>query len=144
MSDKGPRLRRLVSKTPSGEPYRRTQENETAILRMLPRPHADWVSEAQDLPSEALVYFVREVAGRDTEAFRLLLYELMTRVPQIAFASAQGLDEATTEHILFAVERQIYDLVAARPLTRQSEFLEVAFGQAVERRTINEVQKHQA
>jgi hypothetical protein len=144
MSDSSPVIRRLTCTTLDGKPYERPEATEAEIVRMLPLPHSDWVAEAPKLPSEALLYLIREVDGKHPDVFTPLLHELMKRVAGIAIASALGFNEPTTEHILFAVERQIYELVVARKPTRQSEFLEVAFGQAVERRTINEVQKYQA
>jgi hypothetical protein len=72
----------------------------------------------------------------------VLVGELILRTYRIAVAFAQGIDPASKEHILCRVEEKIFDLVLVKIPTPASDFLEVAFGLAVERRTHNEVRRH--
>jgi hypothetical protein len=68
--------------------------------------------------------------------------ELVLRIYRIARAFAQSIDLASKEHILCRVEEQIFALILIKVPTRASDFLEAAFGLAVERRTHNEVRRH--
>jgi hypothetical protein len=61
---------------------------------------------------------------------------------RIANRWARGFNAITTEGIVLKVELEIIELILAETPSRQSDFLEVAFGKAVERRTINAVSQH--
>lgn len=129
-----------------GTPYHRHPDVEVEIARALGSPRAEWaaLAERKDegcLSSEALVFLVRRARDDDRDLFGRLVYELADRTARIAKRWAQGFDRDTTDEIVWQIERAIVDLVLAETPSRQSEFLEVAFGTAVERRTINAVEK---
>lgn len=93
------------------------------------------------LSNEALVFLVRQTRNGDRDLFGRLIHLLGSRALRIAERWAQGFDRDTTNEIVWNVEKEILDLVLTDTPCRQSDFLEVAFGKAVERRTINAVQK---
>src|ERR1051325_6006699 len=138
------RGRPLTSKTALGLTYERPEATETEIGRMLCLPHSEWMAAAPGLRHETLVYLIREINGRNDELFGALAGELSKRVARLASGCAQGFDQITTEDILWRVEKHIFDLVLAEIPFRQSEFLEIAFGQAVERHTNDAVDRHNA
>jgi hypothetical protein len=80
---------------------------------------------------------------QNEQLFGQLVGELTKRVAGIAGASAQGFDVITKEDILWRVEREIFNLVLVPMPSRQSDFLEIAFGQAAQR-TNNTVERHNA
>jgi hypothetical protein len=137
-------VRPLTSTNAAGIPYTRFEATEIQIGMMLLLLHPAWILAAPDLLAETLVYLIREIHGRDDELFGLLAAELSKRVYRIGGAFALGFDVITKEAILWRVEQQIFDLVLAETPSRQSEFLEIAFGQAVERRPNDAVEKHEA
>lgn len=93
------------------------------------------------LPDEALAFLIRAIQNGDRDLFGRLIYELSRRTARIARYFAQGFDKDTTNEIIWKVEKEIIDLVLVEIPSRQSEFLEIAFRTAVERRTINIVAK---
>jgi hypothetical protein len=137
-------VRQLTFSTQEGKPYERRADVEAEIGRALAVPRADWVqmakTEGQDrLSSEALVFLTREVRHSDHDLFGQLVEQLSRRVKRIAARWARGFDPQTTEDILLQVELRIIERLLAEPPSRQSEFLEIAFGSAVKARTINVV-----
>ncbi len=93
------------------------------------------------LSNEALVFLIRQIRDGDRDLFGRLVHEVGSRSLRIAEHWAQGFDRDTTDEIVWQVEKEIVDLVLAETPSRQSDFLEMAFGTAVERRTINTVEK---
>jgi DNA-directed RNA polymerase sigma subunit (sigma70/sigma32) len=93
------------------------------------------------LSSETVVFLIRQVRGDDLDLFGRLVGALSGRTARIAKCWAQGFDKGTTEEIVLQVEIKIIELLLAKTPSRQSDFLEVAFGKAVERQTINAVAK---
>ena len=136
----------LASSTVDGKPYLRRADVETEILRALSHPRVEWIALAERrgsgrLSNEALVFLIRRSRKGDRDLFGRLVHELGDRTVRIADRWAQGFDQDTLEEIVWTVEKEIVDLVLAETPSRQSDFLEVAFGKAVERRTINAVEK---
>jgi hypothetical protein len=136
----------LSSSTVDGKPYLRHPDVEAEILRARSCPPAEWLALAEKrgngrLSNEALVFLIRRSRKGDRDLFGRLVHELGDRTVRIAERWAQGFDQDTLEEIVWTVEKQIVDLVLAETSSRQSDFLEVAFGKAVERRTINAVEK---
>jgi hypothetical protein len=135
---------RLVSSTINGEPYERRPDVEAEIARALNCSRGEWVrmAEGKDrLSREALVFLIRQTIDIDRDLCGRLIHKLSKSVGRIAQHWAQGFDRITTDEILLQVEIEIIELVLAENPSRQSEFLEIAFGKAVERRTINAVEK---
>src|SRR5439155_22888534 len=69
-------------------------------------------------------------------------HELSKRTARIANRWVHRLDEISAEEILWRVEQKVFDLVLAETPSRESDFLEIAFVQAVQRRTANAVDRH--
>ena len=129
-----------------GKPYQRRADVEAEILRARNCPLAEWAGMAESrgdarLSNEALVFLIRQIRSGDRDLLGRLVHELGMRTVRIAERWAQGFDRDTLDEIVWTVEEEIVDLVLAEIPSRQSDFLEVAFGKAVERRTINAVQK---
>lgn len=136
----------LTCSTLDGRPYRRRADVEESILHALERPPAEWPAMASrtgegHLPDEAVVFLMREIRSNDRDNLGRLVHELGLRIARIAKRHAQGFDRDTTFEIVEKVEKQVIDLILAETPSRQSEFLEIAFQKAVERRTINAVAK---
>lgn len=89
------------------------------------------------LSNEALVFLVRQGRSGNVDLFGRLVYELGSRTVRIAAYYAKGFDQDTMNEIVWQVEREIVDLVLTEVPSRQSDFLEIAFGTAVKRRAIN-------
>jgi hypothetical protein len=136
----------LVSVDKAGKPYKRRADVEVVISQMLTRPAEEWVVAAQKtgngrLPAEALVFLIRALRGSDKNLVGALVNILCRRLLSVARSFAGGFESAEREEILLEVQDQIIELLFARIPTRQTEFLEIAFRKAVQRRTINVVEK---
>lgn len=115
---------------------------ETAIARGLKQPSSEWIALAKArgehrLPDEALVFLVRAARHDDRNVLGSLVDELSRRTISIAKMLGGGFDPGTTEAIVQKVEIGVLESIFANVPSRQSEFLEIAFKQAVTRRTIN-------
>ena len=135
---------RLRSCTRDGTPYQRHSDVEAEIVVALARPQAEWPTMCHGpkrLSNEAIVFLIRRTLNQDRDVCGHLIRHIGRSVAGIAKHWAQGFDPITTDEIVWHVEIEIVELLLAATPTRQSEFLEVAFGKAVERRTINAVQK---
>lgn len=138
---------RLTCSTVGGKSYTRHPDVEAEILRALERPRGDWGAMAEGrsedrLSNEALVFLIRNSRNGDLDVFGRLVYELSRRTLRIAQRWAQGFDSCTTEEIVRKVDEEIVVSLLTREPCRESEFLEIAFGTAVKRRTIKIVEKH--
>jgi hypothetical protein len=136
----------LGSSKIDGTPYLRRHDIEDEIVQALGRPHSEWAAMAETkdderLSNEALVFLVRQMRNGDRDLFGRLVYELTSRTLRIAARYAKGFDRDTTNEILWQVEKEVVDLVLIESASRKSDFLEIAFGMAVERRTINIVDR---
>jgi hypothetical protein len=136
-------VRPLTCLSPDGTPYKRMEATESEIASTVCLPHSEWIVRSPKLRPEALVYLIRDVHGKDDEVFGELNGELSKRINRLAGGWVLGLDAGATGQILDNVQDQIFALVLAPKATRQTEFLEIAFGQAVVRRTINAVEKYE-
>lgn len=136
----------LMSVDKSGNRYRRRADVEAIVRQMLTRPVEDWLAAARKtgtgrLPSEVLVFLIRATRAGNRNTVGALVDVLCRRIVRIAGRLARGFDPEVTKEILLEVQGQIIELLFATTPTRQSEFLEIAFTQAVQRRTINLVDK---
>jgi hypothetical protein len=61
---------------------------------------------------------------------------------RIARRSVRGLDQIAAQEIVLKVEIEIMQLVLSEEPSRKADYLEVAFAQAVERRTVDMVRSH--
>jgi DNA-directed RNA polymerase specialized sigma24 family protein len=69
------------------------------------------------------------------------VWEVHLRIEQAAKRWARGFDKDTTQEIIDGVQKRTIEIVLASLPSRQSDFLEVAFNQAVKRHTLNAVEK---
>ncbi len=115
---------------------------QTEIGRILRLPESDWIVEAKELQNETLVFLIRQIRRADEELYRRLLQELSGRIIRVARRWVRGLDRIAAEDIVLKVEIDMLELVLAEKPSRKTDFLEIAFAQAVERRTIDALRKH--
>jgi len=115
---------------------------QTEIGRILRLPESDWIAEAKDLQNETLVFLTRQIRRADEELYTRLLQELSKRIIRLARRWVRGLDRITAEDIVLKVEIDILEFVLTEKPSRKTDFLEIAFAQAVERRTIDALRKH--
>jgi hypothetical protein len=137
----------LTSTTENGEPYKRRADVEDSIAQVLAQPPSEWVAIAtvkgeHRLADEALVFLVRAAGSGLPDVVGGLVQELCRRLIRTAKRLAQGFDVSTTETIINSVEIEVIELILTKSPSRQSEFLEIAFKKAIERRTINAVEKY--
>ena len=131
----------LTFSTPEGKPYERTAVVDAEIRKILQLPARDWISAARGLKSESLVFLSRYIRDKDEMVSGRLLQELSERTVRIANARIHGVYQPARENIVLQVEIEIIELVLGPTVSRQSEFLEIAFGQAVARRATVAVRK---
>jgi hypothetical protein len=130
----------------NGERYKRRADVEAIIVDMLGVPVQEWTEAARksgdgSLPSEALVFLIRTIKDRDLNVVGTLVDVLTRRIVRIARRWARGFDAAETQEITLEVQDQIFEHLFATTPSRQSEFLEVAFYEAVKNFTLNLVSK---
>jgi hypothetical protein len=131
----------LTFSTPEGKPYERSGVVEAEIQKILQLPVRDWMAAVRGLKSESLVFLIRYIRDKDEMVSGRLLQQLSERTVRIANARVHGVYPEARENIVLQVEIEIIELVLAPTVSRQSEFLEIAFGQAVARRTTDAVRK---
>ena len=135
---------RLISTKQGGAPYERRADVEAAIAEALKQPPSEWVALAKAtgehrIADETLVFLVRAARHDDPNVLGSLVDELSRRISSIAKRFSGGFNPGTIEAIVQKVEISILESIFAKLPSRQSEFLEIAFKQAVTRRTINVV-----
>jgi len=127
----------LTMTTEDGKPYTRSPEVTENIGESLCWTVALLLARYTSLLNEALVFNIRRFRGHDEHICGLLLQELAQRVTRIVKAAIRGRDPLAKADIAMQVEMEILELAIAPLPSRKSEFLEVAFTQAVKRRAIN-------
>jgi hypothetical protein len=126
----------LTSKTADGKPYERSASVEAQIGRMMALHPAEWLREAPDLENETLVYLIRRSHDRDWELMGELMLVLSKRIHRLARAKLRSLNKDTAQELILTVEAELFDLVMAHKPSLRSEFLEIAFAEAVKERTL--------
>jgi len=131
-----------------GERYKRRADVEAIIVDMLAKPVQEWTEEARKtgagtLPSEALVFLIRTIKHGDLNVVGTLVDVLTRRIVHIARRWARGFDAVETQQIVVEVQDQIFEHLFATSPSRQSEFLEVVFYEAVKNFTLKVVAKVQ-
>jgi hypothetical protein len=131
----------LVSSTKDGDQYKWPAHVQAAICEMSSLPRSRWVAQVKRLPSEALVFLIRQTHETDSAVCGGLLEGLRKRMNAQTRRLGRDLDEATLEDVSLNVEIKIFERVLKKDLTRQCDVLEVAFGQAVKRQAKDELDK---
>lgn len=133
----------LTCSSRDGKLYYRRADIEKKILEMVQKRPSEWVEAADILPTEVLVYLIRAIASSDADVTGSLIFKLTDRTQQVVSRWARGFSKVETEEIVHTIDRKIVELVLAAEPSNQSEILEVAFSEAVKRRTLKEVSKVQ-
>lgn len=131
----------LTSQTNSREPYRRYEVVEDELRSVLPLCPAEWTKARTRLKSESLIFLSRYIRRHDDHVSGRLQLEINARTVRMAKRWIYGFDKEATEFIASEVEAEIMVLLLAEVPSRQSEYLEIAFGQAVYRHTKNAVDR---
>ncbi|RUL84032.1 RNA polymerase sigma factor [Tautonia sociabilis] len=142
----------LTSNYRDGRPYTRRRDVEDQVCRVRDTDPATWPALAKApagsddrLKSEVIVHLVRILRARgETAIAGQLIEQLVKRMEKTATAWAKGFDQTTTEEIVIQVGERVVELILADTPSRQSEFLEVAFAEAVKRRTLNAVERRES
>lgn len=126
-----------------GKLYCRRADIEKKILEVVQNRPSEWVETADTLPAEVLVYLIRVIASSDADVTGSLIFKLTGRTQQVVSRWARGFTKLETEEIVHTINRKVVELVLAAETSNQSEILEVAFSEAIKRRTLKEVSKVQ-
>jgi hypothetical protein len=136
------RVSSLICVTPltqtkiDGTPYRRFANVEAEISGVLATDPSTW--SPTTLKSETQVYLIRwQWRQNDQKSIGKLIECLGRRIARIARDFASGLNEFQAEDFAVEIGDEVNLLIFSREPSRQSEFLEIAFRQAVQRRAIN-------
>ncbi|HLH31470.1 MAG TPA: hypothetical protein VKY31_09725 [Terriglobia bacterium] len=130
------RIPELTSCTPAGKRYKRTVVVLEEIRKMLDTAMDLWLNEAAGLKNETLVFLIQYVRRMDGDLHgRLMNILLHARAVPIIEKRASSLPDADRDIIVMEVQMEIYLLLMAETPSRSSEALELAFAQAVRRRT---------
>jgi hypothetical protein len=134
----------LTSTKLDGTPYARHADVTEAIACSLALPkgqRVEWSSGLKGPALRARQFLVKSTATADKDVFGKLVWQLHLRIEQVAKRWARGLDRDTTEEVIEGVQKRVMEIALTTPPSRQSDFLEVAFSQAVKRYTLNAVEK---
>jgi hypothetical protein len=133
----------LTSKTADGKPYERSASVQAEISRTLALHAPDWLREAPNLQNETLAYLIRRSQDRDRQLMGDLMRVVSTRIHRLAGSRLRGFNKDTAQEILLKAEFEIFGLLLAETPSLDSEFLEIAFGDIVVKRTLNAIRAHQ-
>jgi hypothetical protein len=131
----------LTSTTDRGEPYTRHEAVEDELRSVLPLGPAEWIKNKGSLKSESLVFLHRYIRRQDDDVAGVLQEELSTRTMQMGSAFIYSTYEEARDFILSEVESALAVLLLAEVPSRQSEYLEIGFGQAVYRHTMDAIDR---
>jgi hypothetical protein len=131
----------LTSANASGKRYERSATVRAEICQILQLPNSAWPGKANELQNETLVFLVRKTYRVLDELCGSLLEELRKRIPRLSRRLLTGLDPLSAEDILLNAEIAILELVLSSERSLKTEFLEVAFAQALETLTIDVIRK---
>jgi len=131
----------LVSSTTGGKRYERPAHVEAEISKMLSLPQSRWIGEAQNLENETLASLVRKTHLVNDDLCGGLLAELSKRIPALARRRIMDLDDVAAEELVMNVESEIFQVLLAKERSRDSDYLEIAFRQAIDRLTVEAIRK---
>jgi hypothetical protein len=137
------RIRELASSMENGKAYERWKDIDEKIREMCRRRQSDWIAEAPQLPTEALVFFFKQTHRVEPDVAGPLLQEVTKRTLRQVRRKVKGLDPMQAEHVVLKVEESILLLLLSEEPSRQADFLEIAFAKSVEQRTVDEIRKLQ-
>lgn len=129
------KVRLLRFQNPDGKTYRRRDRAELQIAEWLPLSHSERAARAPEALLETLVYYVRRKDSTDEEYYSALFDEIGKRITHTAGSRVRGLPPVTAEDIVTRVQWDFLQLLLAERGSRDTDFLEVSFAQAVIRRT---------
>ena len=116
-----------------GTPYRRRADVEAQISEVLATDRLTW--PGRELKSETLVHLVRWLwRQNDATVIGPLIERLGKRIARIAQDFTSGLNKGEAEEFAIEIAEEANLLIFSQSRTRQCEFLEIAFRQAIKRR----------
>jgi hypothetical protein len=134
-------LSALRSSTQTGERYKRAAHNESQIREALSRPPAELPAQACHLENEVLVFLIERTHGVKPAVCGALMQELQQRIRAGVLRYTQELDQVDQETVSLNVEMRIFELILIKKVSRKRDFLQVAFGQAMQRLAMEELEK---
>jgi hypothetical protein len=127
----------LTCKTTQGEPYKRSASVEREIGGMRSIPQAEWLPRLRHAQPETLVHLIRCARRQGLEVYSELFAELASRAAGMAQRWLTGVPEDQKEDAVQDLVLEIMKLAVDLEATRQTEFLEIAFIQAIELRAVD-------
>jgi hypothetical protein len=135
------RIRELASSSGNGKAYERWKDIDKEIRRICRLNQSDWIAQAPQLPTEALVFLIKQTHRAEPDVAGALLQDVSKRTLRQVRRKVKGLDPMQAEHIALKVEESILLLLLSEEPSRQADFLEIAFAKSVEQRTLDEIRK---
>src|SRR5437762_2015967 len=110
-TDPRAKIRPLESVKADGTQYGRSDNVLDCIARYQGLPESIRISDVPEMPSEALVYFIRE-ADRNNRAFYDRLFrELIRRAAGVIHKTTRGLDSFDARDLSLGVEARVMKLI---------------------------------
>ena len=132
-----PSIPPLTSFTADGERYERPPKVQAEIREMLSLPQSQWIAKAKAVKTETLVFLIRQTHGPADALCGQLLEELRERISLQLAGFVRKLNEAAAEDVVMGIEMEILESVLTEEPSRKRDFLEIAFGQALQRLAID-------
>ena len=129
---------------PGGKEYSKHPDVLDEINGMLRLHHSLWGEQGPKLKNETIVFLMRRVRRVDEHLFHVFFQELCARIVGIArrWALRFGVNQETAEEIVRDTQLKVLKLVLAEQRTCQGDFLEIAFGTAVQSRALDRFRAH--
>lgn len=125
----------LTKTDQDGDPYERFADVEVQIAEVLATEPSTWSPET--LKSETLVNLIRCLRARnDMTNLGRLMKCLAARVTQIAKDFTSGMNSSQAYEFIREIGQEVNVLIFMHPATRKSEYLEIAFREAVQQQAI--------
>lgn len=136
----------LTSVTEDGELYRRYADIEASIATVITKSVEQWASLAKAtgagrLASEVIVYLIKASQTLDTDVFGELVHILSQRMTAISAPFLRGFDRITKEELIETIQKKVIDLILRSPPSAQGDYMQIAFKNGVEQRTLNAIAK---
>jgi hypothetical protein len=135
------RIRELASSMGNGKVYERWKDIDKQIRWLCRRSQSDWIAQAPQLLTEALVFLIKQTHRVGPDVAGPLLQEVSKRMVRQVRRKVKGLDPMQAEQVVLHVEESILVLLLSEESSRQADFLEIAFAKSVEQRTLNAIEK---
>ena len=126
------RIKPLTSRKADGTAYEREDNVLDCIARYQGVPESVRISEAPRMPSEALMYFIRNTDSKSGAFYDRLFQQLSGRAGRVIHKTFRGLDPSDAKELSMQVQSQVMQLIIDTKPSPAAELFEIRFDQAVE------------